>query len=343
MALVSNLMRDFPGQARSMRTAEAISALEKAEIGVSPLVPLLALMGRREEITPRLLQEIGLSPSQIEQRDRSENSPQFSNWMHITALYLLAHFKEPRAYQPLVRFLAEDSLLAMELLDDIVTEDLSALLARTYDGSDLAPLKAIIEDNTAACYVRDACIKAMHGMALLGKLERADVVAYFTRMLDELRDEVNIDLADCIVLAAAGLREPALLPKIARWFEDDLVDSMFLSAEDIKNEYESPLEDIEQEVLRTDHFNDLAEYLSSWSWFSESDPDEIGGDELDDLEDLDDLDLDALEAVLDRIRRRDFPEALQLEATYVRTQPKVGRNEPCPCGSGKKYKKCCLN
>jgi preprotein translocase subunit SecA len=22
--------------------------------------------------------------------------------------------------------------------------------------------------------------------------------------------------------------------------------------------------------------------------------------------------------------------------------PKVGRNDPCPCGSGKKYKKCCL-
>lgn len=25
----------------------------------------------------------------------------------------------------------------------------------------------------------------------------------------------------------------------------------------------------------------------------------------------------------------------------VREQPKVGRNEPCPCGSGRKYKKCC--
>jgi uncharacterized protein YecA (UPF0149 family) len=22
---------------------------------------------------------------------------------------------------------------------------------------------------------------------------------------------------------------------------------------------------------------------------------------------------------------------------------KIGRNAPCPCGSGKKYKKCCLN
>lgn len=27
---------------------------------------------------------------------------------------------------------------------------------------------------------------------------------------------------------------------------------------------------------------------------------------------------------------------------YRRTAPKVGRNDPCPCGSGKKHKKCCL-
>lgn len=27
--------------------------------------------------------------------------------------------------------------------------------------------------------------------------------------------------------------------------------------------------------------------------------------------------------------------------TVVRNEVKVGRNEPCPCGSGKKYKKCC--
>lgn len=26
---------------------------------------------------------------------------------------------------------------------------------------------------------------------------------------------------------------------------------------------------------------------------------------------------------------------------YVRETPKVGRNEPCPCGSGLKFKKCC--
>ena len=29
------------------------------------------------------------------------------------------------------------------------------------------------------------------------------------------------------------------------------------------------------------------------------------------------------------------------QAPYVRKEAKVGRNDPCPCGSGKKYKKCC--
>jgi uncharacterized protein YecA (UPF0149 family) len=29
--------------------------------------------------------------------------------------------------------------------------------------------------------------------------------------------------------------------------------------------------------------------------------------------------------------------------TIVNHSPKIGRNDPCSCGSGKKYKKCCLS
>ena len=32
----------------------------------------------------------------------------------------------------------------------------------------------------------------------------------------------------------------------------------------------------------------------------------------------------------------------QKPETYRRPEPKIGRNEPCPCGSGRKYKHCCL-
>ncbi len=33
--------------------------------------------------------------------------------------------------------------------------------------------------------------------------------------------------------------------------------------------------------------------------------------------------------------------AASASSTYIRPTPKVGRNDPCPCGSGKKFKKCC--
>jgi hypothetical protein len=38
----------------------------------------------------------------------------------------------------------------------------------------------------------------------------------------------------------------------------------------------------------------------------------------------------------------DYPDLSDAEP-HVRDAPKVGRNDPCPCGSGKKYKKCCLH
>jgi uncharacterized protein len=39
-------------------------------------------------------------------------------------------------------------------------------------------------------------------------------------------------------------------------------------------------------------------------------------------------------------RRAEFA---PMKQTVRRSAPRVGRNDPCPCGSGKKYKKCCLH
>jgi uncharacterized protein len=38
-----------------------------------------------------------------------------------------------------------------------------------------------------------------------------------------------------------------------------------------------------------------------------------------------------------------FRQALARGRIPIRRAPEVGRNDPCPCGSGKKFKKCCLN
>ena len=36
-----------------------------------------------------------------------------------------------------------------------------------------------------------------------------------------------------------------------------------------------------------------------------------------------------------------YSEGMMRPTTVVREGRKIGRNEPCPCGSGKKYKQCC--
>jgi len=55
-----------------------------------------------------------------------------------------------------------------------------------------------------------------------------------------------------------------------------------------------------------------------------------------DLKKLTDTELAALKPHLKLM------EVAPTERQQRRVPPRVGRNEPCPCGSGKKFKKCCL-
>lgn len=45
-------------------------------------------------------------------------------------------------------------------------------------------------------------------------------------------------------------------------------------------------------------------------------------------------------AIFDEETRKKLTQEQKKSRTIVKS-PKVGRNDPCPCGSGKKYKKCC--
>lgn len=40
-------------------------------------------------------------------------------------------------------------------------------------------------------------------------------------------------------------------------------------------------------------------------------------------------------------KQREIAKAYRLSGIFVREGARVGRNDPCPCGSGRKYKNCC--
>ncbi|WP_098438981.1 SEC-C metal-binding domain-containing protein [Bacillus sp. es.034] len=48
------------------------------------------------------------------------------------------------------------------------------------------------------------------------------------------------------------------------------------------------------------------------------------------------------QAFIEEVEKHSLDEQPLLVTQPVQTGEKVGRKDPCPCGSGKKYKKCCL-
>lgn len=47
------------------------------------------------------------------------------------------------------------------------------------------------------------------------------------------------------------------------------------------------------------------------------------------------------DSILSEEKKKEISKEQRLSGTIIREGEKIGRNEPCPCGSGKKYKKCC--
>ncbi|MCF6281015.1 MAG: UPF0149 family protein [Candidatus Polarisedimenticolaceae bacterium] len=67
------------------------------------------------------------------------------------------------------------------------------------------------------------------------------------------------------------------------------------------------------------------------------------------MEQIEAMDIDEVESMQYEVERsalelyHHFRRQMGDAAVQVLTEPKVGRNDPCPCGSGKKFKKCCLH
>ena len=51
--------------------------------------------------------------------------------------------------------------------------------------------------------------------------------------------------------------------------------------------------------------------------------------------------LEEWNAIFDEDKQKALYKEQKKSTTVVYDSPKIGRNDPCPCGSGKKYKKCC--
>lgn len=59
--------------------------------------------------------------------------------------------------------------------------------------------------------------------------------------------------------------------------------------------------------------------------------------------DLEAMAPDLLPRQVEVLHHARLAQGLGSEAAAPVRSPKIGHNDPCPCGSGKKFKKCCLH
>ena len=124
-------------------------------------------------------------------------------------------------------------------------------------------------------------------------------------------------------LGPAGARET-----IVEAFRRNLVDPFLISLEDVEEvirEGESSVGAYLEDLAPT-HIDDAVEELRHWVAFRQEDERQAGPSE---------------EVAGDFAGSTIGPAMTDDGAPIASRGRRVGRNEPCPCGSGKKYKKCC--
>jgi hypothetical protein len=279
-----------------------------------PKAALQAASAQRAELVPIFLREID-SYLALESANRAKPTPLFF------IFHLLGEWREKTAYRPLTRLLRCPTHEVDAILGDGTTTTTHRVMAAVFD-DDPEPLYEIILDPHADQFVRSRMCETLGMVVLRGELDRDLAGRFFRDAFMELRPQARSFVWQGwqSTIAMLGLSELRILVKQA--FDRGFIDPHWIG-------FDGFLRDLEWTIKRPGEgqypqdnefilFGDTVEELSRWHGFSE-------------------------ECLTGRDQGLE-----QAEADFTDNQPYrnpfrgFGRNDPCPCGSGKKFKNCCL-
>jgi len=261
----------------------------------------------REELIPHLLDSLDYVCGNADKLIKEESPYD----LHFYAMYLLAQFREKKAFPRMIRLLRMDKETVDYFLGDVVTEGASRCLCSVYDGN-LGLLKELIEDTNADVYARNAALDAY------GFITRGDATAR-EEMIDYLRrfiyGPMQNDTGDMPTFVASVILDEhffELIPDVKILHDRELIDTF------AHGDYDGFLDFIFSYSGDKGIFIDnVVTELQYWAKYKEEPKPKP------------------------KLKPKQIPKQ-PAEMQPAITKKKIGRNDPCPCGSGKKYKKCCL-
>lgn len=240
-------------------------------------------------------------------------------------LEILGEWADPRAYLPLARFLRLDGDTLDALIGDGITETADRVMAGVAT-SDLTPIIDVILDEEADLFVRSAMITALLRIAVESPDRRQVVIAFIENFRSRVGKGVDPYLLAewAYAVAVLGLEHlesearatiTAAPSEISCYSVSDFEDDLRESKADSSGAW------FMREQIHPTAINAIEE-VSGWYCYSER----------------------YIKQMEEEAKtRRSRPPLWQEPDIAFNPYRDVGRNDPCPCGSGKKFKKCCLN
>lgn len=296
-----------------MRKAELDAILERdsgpiephlAALAIEPLLPHLAValcVARIEEAAPALLAALERAADGAALGENEER-------LLFRGVHILGAARRPEAFSPLMRLLSRPAWETEELLGDAVTENVAGIIAGVFNG-DAAALFALIEDMDLDEFLRSAVLGAATFLTWDRRIETDVMVTFLRRFHDARAAELDDVVWDAWGQAIACLGLSELYERARAMMRDGPI-----------SDFGMDLNDFERLLLATEC----------------DDPARFQHNNLGYIEDV----IVALEKFSSGGADLDFGWAAP--AMPIRNPWRgVGRNDPCPCGSGRKFKTCC--
>ncbi len=279
----------------------------------------------RDEMIPRLIGATEDATAQVLRGEELESNGAFY------AFFLLAEFRAHEALPTVLAALRLPGEGPFEMFGDAVTEYLPQVLLSLSASRDV--IESLIADDRVNEYVRWNAMSCYKYLARDGLMTREEAVDLLTRHLRVAIADANEEssFASSLVVELCDYAAAESMDEIRSAFDRGLVDPNFArrdwAEERIAAGDSAYMESLAR--LSASTINDSIELLAPWFRRPNGDQPDLDDDEAEWEDDDGEYDEEF------------YDEDSEPSITIRNDSPRVGRNEACPCGSGKKFKKCC--
>lgn len=220
------------------------------------------------------------------------------------AVYLVAKWREKKAYPLIVSWFSMPEEGPFDIGGDIILETGPRILASVFDG-DPSAIKKLIEKAGADEYGRGGGLEALAILVMWNEWPHDAFVEYAKELIGGKIEPQAVMVWNTLGSIVASGAYPELVDPFLAIYDKVDVDPQYVGRAEVEAGRTQTSDSFQISSLR------ISDVVAEMAWAFE------GNEEEEDEE---------------------FSEVV---APVVRQEPKIGRNDKCPCGSGKKYKKCC--